>query len=64
MKQGTGDGTQRFPDMNTAIGILLLVALIATVVAANVWYRRHRAHMTRREKQVEDREIERQEMIW
>lgn len=29
-----------------------------------VWYRRHRAHMTRREKQVEDREIERQEMIW
>ncbi|WP_155248633.1 MULTISPECIES: hypothetical protein [Bradyrhizobium] len=50
--------------MNTTIGIVLLVALIATVVAANVWYRRHRAHMTPREKQVEDREIERQETIW
>jgi hypothetical protein len=50
--------------METSIVIVIAAGLLALIIAANVWYWGRRAHLSKRQKEREDREEEAEEAIW
>lgn len=46
------------------LAVALAFALIGTLVAVNVWYRRERARMSAEERAKNDEEMERESSIW
>jgi uncharacterized membrane protein len=50
--------------MTYIVATIILIALVISIIALNVWHRRHRSRLTKRQTERENREEEIECTIW